>query len=141
MKLFIFASIATLAAALPTSQTSQEKARGLDIDLGSSQVKRDADTPTIERLPRGEEDHAKRDDTNLGVTDTVNSALSGVCQQIGGTMTTQTVCQTVSGSDISVAAAKDGQTALVTVSGRGLLQDASITVPVESLDDILNMLA
>ncbi|KAI7351878.1 hypothetical protein KC320_g4741 [Hortaea werneckii] len=223
MKLFVSASIVALAAALPASHPPQKDTRGATIDLGGLALKRDANLPSIERLPRGatidlgglalkrdanlpsierlprgatidlgglalrrdddaplerlprgatidlgglalrrdanpeapvvpisstprrhnaEENYAKRDDgADLGVLDTVNSALAGVCQQIGGTMTTQTVCQTVSGSDISVTAADGDQTAVVTVSGRGLLQDASVTVPVESLDDILNMLA
>ncbi|KAI7252086.1 hypothetical protein KC343_g1115 [Hortaea werneckii] len=175
MKLFVLASIAAVATALPASQAPQAEARGVSVDLGGALLRRDADAP-FERLPRGvsvdlggallrrdanpeapvapdhsratlrrhnaEENYAKRDDgPNLGVLDTVNSALAGVCQSIGGTMTTQTVCQTVSGSDISVTAADGDQTAVVTVSGRGLLRDASVTVPVESLDDILNMLA
>merc|ERR1712014_196461 len=158
MKLFVVASIAAVATALPASQPPQAEARGVSVDLGGALLRRDADAP-LERLPRGvsvdlggallrrdadapferlprgvsvdlggallrrdanpeapvapdhsratlrrhnaEENYAKRDDgPNLGVLDTVNSALAGVCQQIGGTMTTQTVCQTVSGSDI-----------------------------------------
>lgn len=55
-------------------------------------------------------------------------------------MLTQTVCQTAAGSDISVAAAKDGGLAKVTVAGKGLLKGASITVPVGSLEDVLGQL-
>ena len=152
MKLFVAASIAAMAAALPTSEPPQEQARGLEIDLG---VKRQVGEENMaQEQARGleidlgvkrhnaEENYAKRDDGGLedSLTNTINSSLSGLCQQIGGTMTTQTVCQTVSGSDIAVSALNNGQTAQVTVSGRGLLQDASVTVPVESLDDILSML-
>jgi hypothetical protein len=73
---------------------------------------------------------------DLGVIETVE----GLCDKIGGTMITQTVCQTVTGSDISVAAAKDGGLAKVTVAGKGLLSGASITVPVGSLEDVVGRL-
>ena len=53
---------------------------------------------------------------------------------------TETVCQTVTGSDISVAAAKDGGLTKVTVSGKGLLSGASITLPVGSLEDFVGQL-
>jgi hypothetical protein len=65
--------------------------------------------------------------------------LEDVCDQIGGTMTTQTVCETVTGSDISVSAANGGL-AKVTVAGQGLLSGASITVPVGSLESIVGQL-
>lgn len=74
---------------------------------------------------------------DLGVSD----LLTGVCDKIGGTMLTQTVCQTVTGSDVSVAAAgDDGGLALVTVSGDGLLSGASITVPVANLESLMGQL-
>ena len=62
--------------------------------------------------------------------------LEGICDKIGGTMLTQTVCQTATGSDISVNQ-DNGGLAQVTVAGKGLLSGASITVPVGSLESVV----
>lgn len=55
-------------------------------------------------------------------------------------MVTQTVCETATGTDVSVAAANKDGLARVTVSGDGLLSGASITVPVGSLESVLGQL-
>jgi hypothetical protein len=72
----------------------------------------------------------------------VSSTLAAICDKIGGTQVTSTVCKTVTGLDVSVTAVDPatGETALVTLSGGGLLKAASITVPVASLNSIIDQL-
>jgi hypothetical protein len=69
--------------------------------------------------------------------------LIALCDKIGGTPISSTVCKTVTGLDIGVAAADPttGGLAKVTLSGGGLLQGASITIPVASLDSMLGQLS
>jgi hypothetical protein len=114
--------------------------RAIDVDIGGAGLSvRDLDDRAVS-VDLGGVGISVRDledrQADLGVIE----LLEGVCDKIGGTMLTQTVCQTATGSDISVAAAKDGGLAKVTISGKGLLKGASITVPVGSLEDVLGQL-
>lgn len=119
--------------------------RGLEIDLGNTRRGLDIDLGDARR--RSEDTAGDKDPLSglngvvHGVTDTVNEILADLCDSIGGTQLTKTVCQTVSGSDIHVGVANP-ETGLadVTISGRGLLNGASITVPVGSLEAILKRL-
>jgi hypothetical protein len=71
------------------------------------------------------------------VASTANDALKGLCDAVGGTQITSTVCKTLTGTDIGVGAASEDGLATVIISGAGLLQGASITVPVESAEGVL----
>ncbi|KAI5195211.1 hypothetical protein AUEXF2481DRAFT_45220 [Aureobasidium subglaciale EXF-2481] len=84
---------------------------------------------------------SKRDD--IPSPGLVFDQLIALCDKIGGTPITSTVCKTVTGLDVGVAAAdpETGDLAKVTVSGGGLLEGASITIPVASLDSILGQLS
>jgi hypothetical protein len=75
------------------------------------------------------------------VTGTVNKALQDLCSSIDGSMITSTVCTTATGTDVSVGAANSDGLANVIISGAGLLQGASITVPVGSAGGILGGLS
>ncbi|KAI5202127.1 hypothetical protein E4T39_04867 [Aureobasidium subglaciale] len=84
---------------------------------------------------------SKRDETpSPGL---VFDQLIALCDKIGGTPITSTVCKTVTGLDVGVAAADPatGDLAKVTLSGNGLLEGASVTIPVASLDSILGQLS
>lgn len=75
------------------------------------------------------------------VTGTVNELLLDLCKSIDGSMLTSTVCTTATSTDVSVGAATENGLATVVISGAGLLQGASITVPVASAEGILGQLS
>jgi hypothetical protein len=75
------------------------------------------------------------------VTGTVNDLLLQLCDSIGGTQVTSTVCKTATGTDVSVGAANEDGLATVVISGAGLLQGASITLPVASAEGVLGQLS
>jgi hypothetical protein len=75
------------------------------------------------------------------VTGTVNEVLLDLCKSIDGSMLTSTVCTTATGTDVSVGAATADGLATVVISGAGLLEGASITIPVASAEGILGQLS
>lgn len=102
----------------------------LDVDI----FKRDVDN--VNAAKRNTE--GRQDSTTSALTKEVSAILTQACDSVDGTMITETVCETFPGSDITVEGLKgDGNTAKVTVSGKGLLEGSSITVPVGSLQDVL----
>jgi hypothetical protein len=87
------------------------------------------------------ESTAAASDQAGAVTGTVNDLLLQLCDSIGGTQVTSTVCKTATGTDVSVGAADENGLATVVISGAGLLQGASITLPVGSAEGVLGQLS